>query len=223
MPDSRLVELRQTEDGSHTLYFPEIDETYHSTHGAVNESLHVFIHAGFDLCVKQKLRVLEVGFGTGLNAYLAALASESRQQVHYTSVEKYPLSKEVWSHLNFASVHAQRDTLFADIHASAWGVETALLSTFHLLKLEADFSSLSLSSEYDVLFYDAFSPDKQPELWTEAVFRKLYAHTALGGVLTTYCAKGVVRRAMQAAGYSVERIPGPKGKREMLRARKLAV
>jgi len=214
------LQLIQTEDGSHTLYVATIDETYHSTHGAVNESLHVFLHAGFDLCQQAEIQVLEVGFGTGLNAYLTALASESKQAVHYTSIEKYPLPKEIWQELNYVESYGNKKSLFEQIHNSPWEVETQLTPTFYLHKIQADFTFLSLHDKFDLIYFDAFSPDKQPDLWTEAIFEKLYQHTMGGGILTTYCAKGTVRRAMQAAGYRVERIPGPVGKREILRATK---
>ncbi len=215
------AELRETEDGSHTLYLPEIDETYHSIHGAVNESTHVFLRAGLDLCVKSKLRVLEVGFGTGLNAYLTALEAERRNiEIDYVSVEKFPLSADVYEKLNFGEMSGGDQSLFQLIHKAEWGVQENLTPLFCLEKIESDFTALFLQREFDVIYYDAFSPDKQPELWGEDIFIKLFASTALVGVLTTYCAKGAVRRAMQAAGYSVERIPGPVGKREMLRATK---
>lgn len=210
--------LQETADGSHTLYLPEIDETYHSTHGAINESLHVFLRAGFDFCVKPEISVLEVGFGTGLNAYLTAIESKNRTLVRYCSIEKFPLQESDWLQLNFAKEYGGNEGLLHSIQRAPWGVEVNLSSTFNLQKIEADFTCLSLSEKFDLIYYDAFSPDKQPELWTEQIFQTLYAHTNQGGVLTTYCAKGAVRRAMQQAGYLVERMPGPKGKREMLRA-----
>ncbi len=220
--EKRKVELRDTEDGSHTLYLPDIDETYHSIHGAVNESTHVFLRAGLDMCMKTSIRVLEVGFGTGLNAYLTALEAEKRNVViDYVSIEKFPLTADVYGNLNFGNLPLGNKTLFQMLHDAQWGVMKNLTSLFCIEKIESDFTALFLQREFDVIYYDAFSPDKQPELWTEAVFEELFALTASGGVLTTYCAKGAVRRAMQAAGYSVERIPGPVGKREMLRATKL--
>ncbi len=214
-------QLKQTEDGSHTLYVTAIDETYHSVHGATNESLHVFIHAGFDLYRKKELNILEVGFGTGLNAYLTALsAEEGNKTVHYTSVEKYPIGEETWTQLNFAGNDADKQALFEKIHSTEWEKEICITDNFYLQKIQADFCNLDLKDDFDLIYYDAFSPEKQPELWTESIFQKLYLHTKPEGILTTYCAKGSVRRAMQAAGFTVERIPGPKGKREMLRARK---
>ena len=218
MPEYTHIELLQTEDGSHTLYVPSIDETYHSTHGAINESLHVFMRAGFEQTLKPELRVLEVGFGTGLNAYLTALASVTKMAVHYTSIEKYPLPEELWQSVNYPAMYGQDQTLFECLHTAPWNIETKLTPTFYLHKIEGDFSCLLLQEQFDLIFYDAFSPEKQPELWSESIFEKLYTHTEISGILTTYCAKGAVRRAMQHAGYEVERIPGPAGKREMLRA-----
>ena len=216
-----IAELRETEDGSHTLYLPDIDETYHSIHGAVNESTHVFLRAGLDLCHKLKLRVLEVGFGTGLNAYLTALETERRNiEIDYVSVEKFPLSADIYEKLNFGDIIGDNQVLFQSIHRTDWGEKKKLTPLFYLEKLQSDFTALSLQGKFDVIYYDAFSPDKQAELWTEDIFAKLFASTEEAGVLTTYCAKGAVRRAMQAAGFIVERIPGPVGKREMLRAKR---
>ncbi len=211
--------IKQTADGSHTLYLPEIDETYHSIHGAENESRHVFLEAGFNHCHKKEIHILEIGFGTGLNAYLTALeAAKQGKIVHYTTVEKYPLSKECWQQLNFARGDKENQLLFEKIHSEDWEKEVQLSNNFYFKKLQADFCNLPLDNSFDLIYYDAFSPEKQPELWTEDIFIQLYNHTNMGGILTTYCAKGSVRRAMQAAGYIVERLVGPVGKREMLRA-----
>jgi tRNA U34 5-methylaminomethyl-2-thiouridine-forming methyltransferase MnmC len=216
------IQLKLTEDGSQTLYVPAIDETYHSVHGAVSESLHVFIQAAWQQCPKQELRILEVGFGTGLNAYLSAIEAEKESKmVHYTAVEKYPLSEEIWQSLNYAQNYGCNQPLFQDLHSAEWGKEESITPHFSLQKQRGDFLCLPLSQTFDLIYFDAFSPEKQPELWTEEVFAKLYAHTSVGGILTTYCAKGAVRRAMQAVGYMVERIAGAAGKREMLSARKL--
>jgi tRNA U34 5-methylaminomethyl-2-thiouridine-forming methyltransferase MnmC len=219
--NSPLVEIRISEDGSHTLYLPAIDETYHSIHGAINESRHVFLDAGLSLLDTANIRVLEIGFGTGLNALLTAqYATDNNIKIEYSTIEKFPLQESVWAELNYGQVIGQEE-LFQSIHKAAWGIEKQISPDFTLLKLEADLNHLSLHSEFDRIFFDAFSPEKQPDLWTEAVFEQMYTLTAKDGILTTYCAKGAVRRAMQAAGYIVERIPGPIGKREMLRARKV--
>lgn len=216
------IQLTLTEDGSQTLYVPAIDETYHSVHGALSESLHVFIQAAWQQCSKQELRILEVGFGTGLNAYLTAIEAEKvGKTVHYTAIEKYPLSEEIWQSLNYAENYGCNQSLFQQLHRAEWGKDENITPHFLFEKLAVDFLFLPLSQTFDLIYFDAFSPEKQPELWTEEVFAKLYAHTSAEGILTTYCAKGAVRRAMQTAGYMVERIAGATGKREMLRARKL--
>ena len=161
--------------------------------------------------------MLEVGFGTGLNAFLTLLASKNRR-IDYVGIEKFPLPDTCWKALNYGSFYENTATVFEKIHIAEWGKRLPITANFSLCKLQGDFLSLPLQGEYDVIFYDAFSPEKQPELWTDTVFQKLFNHTANGGTVTTYCAKGAVRRAMQAAGYTVERLAGPKGKREMLRA-----
>ena len=214
------MKIIQTEDNSHTLYVSAIDETYHSIHGAVSEALHVFIEAGLNQCAKNNIRILEVGFGTGLNAYLTFFAGKNKN-IEYFSIEKYPLQENYWKTLNYAAIYGNSPDIFEKIHSIEWGKNTPVRSNFSLCKIQGDFVPLPLQGEYDVIFYDAFSPQKQPELWTDEIFEKLFTHTSPGGILTTYCAKGAVRRAMQAAGYTVERIQGAKGKKEMLRAKKM--
>ncbi|MDR1678242.1 MAG: tRNA (5-methylaminomethyl-2-thiouridine)(34)-methyltransferase MnmD [Prevotellaceae bacterium] len=216
------VQLLLTNDGSHTLYNASTDENYHSIHGAVAESRFVFLQAGLERCTKTEIRVLEIGFGTGLNAFLTALAAAANNQlVHYTSIEKFPLPENVWLQLNYAEMYGNDTSLFKRIHEIEWETDVFLSSTFSLQKIQGDFCNIALEGNFDVIYFDAFSPERQPELWTDDIFRKLFRHSAWGGILTTYCAKGSVRRAMQAAGFTVERLPGPKGKREMLRATKL--
>ncbi len=215
------ITIQPTDDGSHTLFSPSTRETYHSTRGAVGESLHVFIQTGLLACTNQKLRVLEFGFGTGLNAYLTALFSENFEHINYTSIEKFPLENSLHEQLNFARIYGNRPDLFQQIYSCEWETENSISDTFSLKKIKADFTETDLKDDYyNLIFFDAFSPEKQPELWTETVFRKIYQATAAGGILTTYCAKGAVRRALQAAGFAVERLPGALGKREMLRGRK---
>ncbi|MBN1463342.1 MAG: tRNA (5-methylaminomethyl-2-thiouridine)(34)-methyltransferase MnmD [Paludibacteraceae bacterium] len=210
--------LNLTKDGSHTLYVPAIDETYHSVYGAINESHHVFIEAGLSLIQKEEITVLEIGFGTGLNAFLAAIyATQYEKKIQFTSIEKYPLNEQVWQGLNYGE-ELGNTPLFKAIHMSKWEQKVLINPHFTLYKLDDELENLLLYDTYDCIFFDAFSPEKQPELWTEDIFYKMYNYTAQGGLLTTYCAKGAVRRAMQAVGYKVERIPGPIGKREMLRA-----
>ncbi len=213
-------QIKTTADGSSTIYNATIDECYHSVHGARNESMHIFIRSGFDEIRKSEISIFEVGFGTGLNAWLTLQAAQKRGcRVHYTAVERYPLSKECYSVLNYADSDNEQPQ-FLQLHEADWGRSVAIAPNFTLDKIEADFTEFSLSGRYDLVYFDAFSPEKQPEMWSENIFRQLYEQMNEGGVLVTYCAKGVVRRTMQAVGFAVERIAGPVGKREILRARK---
>jgi len=217
------TELKLTEDGSHTLFVQEIDECYHSTHGAIQESRHIFIEAGLKQCPKKEIRILEIGFGTGLNAFLTLLEAEgSEKQIHYTTLELYPVEIETALLLNYPEELAPgRRHEFEKMHTAGWNVEMPVTPFFTLNKIEADFTGFVFKDKFDVVYFDAFSPEKQPEMWSETLFEKIYLHCNSGAVLTTYCAKGNVRRAMQAAGFAVERLPGPPGKREMLRGRKV--
>lgn len=215
--------LEETKDGSHTLFVPALDEHYHSVNGAVQESMHVFIDAGLRKVATDKVQVLEVGFGTGLNAFLTLLESEKWQkQVHFTSLELYPLAEDIYGRLNYGElILPEKADLFIKLHQVGWERSVEITPLFHLQKKKADLCQYDFGDEmYDLIYFDAFAPDKQPEMWQPELFRKLFDHTRSGGILTTYCAKGVVRRAMQAAGYTVERLQGPPGKREMLRATK---
>ncbi|MCW3102928.1 MAG: hypothetical protein JWO09_1368 [Bacteroidetes bacterium] len=212
-----------TSDGSHSLYVPELNEHYHSIHGAIQESRHVFIEAGLKHTLNNNhsaLSVFEVGFGTGLNALLTYLESErSGVKIDYTSVEAFPLEEAIFHELNYpAEIGAGREA-FEQLHASSWEVKTNISENFSLLKLKTSLLDVVLKDElYDLVYFDAFGPPVQPEMWTDEVFSKLCKAMKKGGVLVTYCAKGEVRRAMKRAGLSVEKIPGPPGKREMVRA-----
>lgn len=213
-------ELQETADGSHTLFIPEMDEHYHSVNGAVQESRHVFIEAGLHHQAKKDITVFEIGFGTGLNAFLTLLdAEEKNRKVDYYSVELYPLEPELVQSLNYGKVICpEKEDLFQALHAAPWNEAASITNLFTLHKIQGDNNSCTLPEGIDLVYFDAFAPDKQPEMWNQEIFDRLYAHMAEGGILTTYCAKGAVRRMMKEAGYSVERIPGPPGKREMLRA-----
>jgi len=220
-------ELILTEDGSHTLRVKEIDECYHSTHGAVQESMHIFIESGLREYVsvngdKSEINILEIGFGTGLNAFLSLIEAERlRLKINYTALELYPLAVDDAIRLNYPEVLCSDRGMFEKLHYTSWGVESDISSLFSLCKIETDFTGYELPGLYDVIFFDAFSPEKQPEMWLETGFGKIYKKTNAGAVMTTYCAKGAVRRAMQSAGFTTERLPGPPGKREILRGRKL--
>ena len=215
------TQLILTEDGSHTLLVPEIDESYHSTHGAIQESRHIFIEAGLTQCSASEIRVLEIGFGTGLNAFLTLLEAEKRKiKIHYTSLEYYPLDTEKALQLNYAEqLNVNKKADFELLHTCEWNKKTMITPHFYIEKLKIDFTQYICSNIFDICFFDAFSPEKQSEMWTEERFKMLFDYAAPNAVLTTYCAKGNVRRAMLAAGFKVERLQGPPGKREILRAR----
>ena len=212
-----------TLDGSHTLYLSEIDEHYHSTNGAVDESLHVFIRSGFDYCQNPEPVVFEVGFGTGLNALLTALRSaEKRIKTTYITIEKYPLDNSVLSALNYPALAGSGDdTLFGSIHQSNWSEMVAITDWFEILKMEADLQTFEPSFHADIIYFDAFAPEVQKELWSKGIFFKIADMMNKGAVLSTYSAKGQVRRNLISAGLQVKRIPGPPGKREITVASRL--
>lgn len=219
----RVIEI--TEDGSHTLFVPELNEHYHSTHGAIQESMHVFIDAGLRECKKSEINLLEIGFGTGLNAFLTLLEAEkTSKKIDYTTLELFPLPFSEVEKLNYAQLTAPlQKEMFEKIHSAEWEQWQQITLNFLLLKLKLDFSNpqnCHPSRKFDVIYFDAFAPEKQPEMWTDPIFNALYSVSNPDAILTTYCAKGSVRRMLQTAGFTVERLPGPPGKREMLRARK---
>jgi len=220
LKSGREVVLKLSDDGSYTLYVPELNEHYHSVYGARTESMHVFIKNGLEHSDKKDLKILEVGFGTGLNALLAVI-HKGGKTIEYHSIEKYPLPHSLEDPLVFSSGTAKAESsLFKAILDAPWNETTNITPGFKLLKIEDDLLTIRLTHKYDLIFFDAFGPDVQPELWTEDVFKKIFESMTPGGILTTYSAKGAVRRAMQNAGFIVERLPGPPKKREMLRGTK---
>ncbi|MCY2688499.1 tRNA (5-methylaminomethyl-2-thiouridine)(34)-methyltransferase MnmD [Salinimicrobium sp. TH3] len=221
-------EIIKTGDGSATIFIPEWNEHYHSKHGALQEALHVFIKTGFFHFLEKnkstQLSILEIGFGTGLNALLTFFEAErNKVNVNYTGVEAYPVSTEELSALDYAEVVSEKNAaeVFKKLHETNWERRNEISPFFNLQKEKKFFSDISEIEEFDLIFFDAFGPRVQPELWSEEVFRNMYRTLKENGVLVTYSAKGDVRRAMQAAGFAVERLPGPPGKREMLRATKI--
>ncbi len=216
------TELRLTADGSHTLYVQTWDETYHSHHGAIQESEHIFIDRALRHCDKKQISVFEVGFGTGLNAFLTLEAAVKQDlKIRYETLELFPIPMEQAVQLNYPDlVNPMLTHEFELLHTCHWNEEVALTPNFLFTKYRADFTSFADWGTYDVIYFDAFSPEKQPEMWCEDRFAELYKHCNEGAILTTYCSKGVVRRALQTVGFQVERLDGPPGKREMLRARK---
>lgn len=218
---SRRILIESTADGSDTLFVPSLNEHYHSVNGAIQESMHVYIESGLKQCSKEIINVLEIGFGTGLNAFLTLREANETKNIHYTGIELYPLSEQIISNLNYTKdLNPIEQDLFNRLHQTEWNREIEITSCFNLKKIQTDFSKLdfSLNTTIDLIYFDAFAPEKQKEMWSQNLFDFLYTYTNSGGILTTYCAKGVVRRMLQQAGYIVERLQGPPGKREMLRA-----
>lgn len=210
--------LRITLDGSHTLHIPELNENYHSTNGAITESQHVYIRHGYHFHQAKNPVVFEIGFGTGLNCLLTATeAVKAKRETLYIALELDPLPHEIIAGLNYGYL---TDTeLFAGIHLSGWGKQVRMNQYFKLLKLNCDLNAFDFKfpEKPDVVYFDAFGPDKQPEMWNYPVLQKIYNTAANESVFVTYSAKGEVRRNLQKAGYHVERLEGPPGKKEMLR------
>lgn len=219
MPEGITLEI--TGDGSSTLCLAELNETYHSRHGAVTESAHVFIQAGLSFKAEnnsgRRLTVFEMGFGTGLNALLAQRWAEQNQHaVYFETVELLPLPPDVWQALIFPGITQEQ---IVTIHETPWEHPTACSAHFTISKRKGSLLEMTLPvSFFDIIFFDAFAPSKQPELWTASVMMKLYAALMPGGVLVTYCAQGQFKRNLRQAGFTVEALPGPPGKREMVRA-----
>lgn len=214
-------EIITTADGSKTIRITDWDEQYHSKHGAIQEAYHVFIKYGLHAFQNPEVKILEIGFGTGLNALITLLeASKSNTKVMYYGVEAYPISKEELSQLNYITELNVQDfgEQFNQMHGSPWEVEVAISNDFLLHKKQCDFKEISYENCMDLIYFDAFGARVQPELWTADIFTIMFKALKKNGILVTYAAKGSVRRAMQAVGFKVERLPGPPGKREMLRA-----
>jgi tRNA U34 5-methylaminomethyl-2-thiouridine-forming methyltransferase MnmC len=215
--------LLKTADHSNTIYIKELDETFHSINGALQESMHVFIHAGFNEIIKTKnqINIFEVGFGTGLNAMLTFLESEEKKvAISYIAIDAFPLEKKLIDELESVNLFdAKHHPYLQNILDGNWN-EHLINENFSLKKVTTKLEEYIFDTKFDLIYFDAFAPDKQPELWTEEIFKRIFENTSNGGILVTYSAKGEVRRRMQRAGFTVERLSGPKGKREMLRARK---
>lgn len=214
-----------TKDGSHTISVPEMNVTYHSVHGAIQESEHVFIKAGLlDSGIFDYIgihQVLEIGFGTGLNALLTLIeADRHKNRIYYTAIEPFPLDEPLIAQLNYCEQLnlPQYHQLFEKMHQCGREEMYEITQYFRLTKHNTTLQEFSTDEVYSIVYYDAFAPAAQPELWTKEIFENLYSMMAEGGLLVTYCSKGDVQRALKAAGFTIEKIPGPPGKREMLRA-----
>lgn len=217
-------QLITTSDGSHSIYIPELDEHYHSVHGAIQESKHVFIEAGLKHAAAKHntLHILEIGFGTGLNALLTMIeTANSTLQTKYTSIEAFPISTEMAAQLNYMELlHAQAfKENFERMHSCEWEKEINILPNFSFCKRKTTLQEIQLTpSAFDLIYFDAFGPPTQPEMWTESIFQKMYNCMKPGSALVTYCAKGEVKRTLKKVGFNVESLQGPPGKREMVRA-----
>jgi len=209
-----------TEDGSHTMFMYGMDEPYHSTHGALRESMHVFINEGLYRTEQTPMRILEVGFGTGLNALLSMKESVYRNlNIYYHAVEKYPLNESEYTLLNYEQIIDKcPEGALLRMHNSPWGEPVKMTDHFTLYKENSDFRSMNLPSHFNLVYFDAFSPEKQPELWAKDIFDNISNVSDPGAILVTYSAKGAVRRTLTECGFSVYKVPGPPGKREMIRA-----
>lgn len=219
-----MSEIVNTADGSHTVYVPEMNEHYHSIHGAVQESLFIFINNGFDVCLADPVNILEIGFGTGLNAFLTAVKClDDKRRVNYTSVEKYPLPVNITDSLNYYTFTGKNTKkMFRRIHSSPWNSDVNICNNFILKKIESDVTQFLPEGIYDLIYFDAFGPDKQPEMWSIEVFKKIASLTRENGIFVTYSAKGQVKRNLRECGFEVSLLPGPPGKRQIIRADKKA-
>lgn len=214
--------IKNTGDHSPTLYSSQFDAHYHSIHGALTETNVVFIDAGLNYVSQYKsdINVLESGFGTGLNCFATLQNSiQTNIKINYTTIEKYPVEVSIaQDYIKNLSLNESLSELYNKLHSSAWDQTISILDNFKLLKLNQDFFEIKEKNEFDLIYFDAFAPETQPELWTVEMFELMAGCLVHGGVLTTYCAKGYVKRNLKVAGFEVEALPGPPGKREITRA-----
>ncbi len=217
-------EILTTNDGSTTIYLPDWEESYHSKHGAIQEAYHVFIKSGLSLFKGKSVSILEIGFGTGLNAFITYLeAQKVNQSVHYVGVEAYPVQAEEALQMNYVSELnvSNKTEVFNRIHQISWEEKHTIASNFSLTKRKQFFQDIIDENAFDLIYFDAFGFRVQPELWSEEIFKKMYNALKSNGVLVTYACRSSIKNAMLASGFKVEKLPGAPGKREMLRATKI--
>lgn len=223
MPDIKVIETR---DGSSSLLIPEMNETYHSTHGAITESEYVFLKMGLQYYCEQhpamkEIRMLEIGFGTGLNAWLTALAvQDSKFKINFTSIEKFPLDPVLVDQLNYKEKKesGEAKAIFENIHSSDWEDECQISDNFALTKVKTDIANINpTAGSFDLIYFDAFAPSKQPEMWSLEVLQKMHDLLASQGIFVTYCAQGQFKRDLKQVGFETEALDGPPGKKEMTR------
>jgi tRNA U34 5-methylaminomethyl-2-thiouridine-forming methyltransferase MnmC len=220
------ITIIESGDGSHTLYHAGLNETYHSTHGALRESEHVFIKAGLEEVMKSAsvVRIFEVGFGTGLNAWLTyKRVAGTDTKIIYHSIEPYPLGEEIYTNLNY--VKDSSDSLkdfFLQLHRASWNEEVEMNENFTLKKINNRLEAFDPGKDFfDLVYYDAFAPSKQADMWLPENLQKIFVCLSKGGLLVTYCARGQFKRDLKAIGFEVETLEGPPGKKEMTRGRKI--
>ena len=214
------LKIVSTSDSSKTLYTSQFDEHYHSTHGALNESLHVFIKSGLQHCNLNSIKIFEVGLGTGLNVILTYLETLKKEiEIDYEAIELYPVRQNIIKNLKFDEfVPKEHQNIISKIHESSWDQEITISDKFKLKKINSDFNSFQFEKKFDIIYFDAFAPDKQPGIWSKENFIKIYKSLNNNGILTTYSSKGLVKNNLRSAGFKVKRLSGPKGKRHILRA-----
>lgn len=220
------IRIITTDDGSSSLYLPHLNETYHSFHGAIQESQYVYIEKGLahlKISETKSLNVLEVGFGTGLNVLLASIwAERNKIQVALDTIEPFPLEQAIWQQLNYHKILAKAsEVVFEAMHQQGWNSSKVLTPQLQLGKYQQTIQDFKTEKTYDCIFYDAFAPNKQSEMWSPEIFQKLAFSLRSQGILVTYCAKGQLKRDLKAAGFDVETLKGPPGKMEMVRAAKV--
>ena len=215
-------EIIKTLDGSTTIHLPEWNESYHSKYGAIQEAYHVFIKNGLSLFEVKPVSVLEIGFGTGLNCFITYLESKkNNRQIYYVGVEAYPVITEEAMLMNYPKEISVSDAVtFARMHECNWEQQEALSDNFTLNKRKQFFQDVNEENTFDLIYFDAFGFRVQPELWTETIFTAMFKSLKINGILVTYACRTAIKNAMLSAGFSVEKLPGAPGKREMLRATK---
>ena len=220
MPFER--EIIETGDGSSTIFIPQLNEHYHSVHGAVTESRHVFIDTWDAQPEDSPFRILEIGFGTGLNALLTAIkARKTEIEIHYTGLEKYPLDQSVIKRLKYPQINdKEADDLYNSIHSCTWNKTHKISKWFSLKKVEVDVEDFLEDETFDIIYFDAFGADKQPSMWSDKIINRCCRLLSVGGLFLTYSSRGALKRQLISNGFTVEHLPGPPGKREITRARR---
>lgn len=216
-----IREIITTKDGSTTIHLPELNETYHSKFGAIQEAYHVFIKMGFELFSQESISILEIGFGTGLNAFITFLeAQKNSKTIDYVGVEAYPVAYDEALQMNYVTeLNAEvKSEIFSEMHKSSWEEKHTISQNFCLTKRKQLFEDIIDENSFDLIYFDAFGYTVDPNLWNDIIFAKMYKSLKFGGVLVTYACRTSVKNAMMSSGFSVEKLRGAPGKREMLRA-----